>query len=1006
MFPLYHPRAPLLHDGPAFETHEQRRTAENFDSGARQHLVAMSLVLKPKKQRRRQRGRRGKGSVTVNNLPPGRAPAGLNHLHSPDRRTQTTQWLNQVSNTESPSSSGVTASLIRLPQPSTVPIPHQQDHFLPLSSSSLDGESEEFPAPDLEFPVRMIASSIPEQYSDSSRLLGYIQSTRQESTHQAGDHQTSPIMASRKLLHSRQDSADSSQLDLGQTDDHELHNLNQLASSRVGLLDLYLKTSSKNKGTRAQKQCLSESAAGVSIGVASSASQGLVSGRFSTFRQPSSNVLEAYKDHSASKMLGAQKYVDNTFDSPIDLKVATSRPHTADSPESTSRPSSMRQTISACHDDTLPYPSTPTRVKRYNYSESYLSPVPERGDSEFRLSATGQYKPSARLSRFDQSNDNDVGCYKDNLLTPTRLGRQKYSEAKSDQGWYGAGNRHIQQNPLSYSRSSNISYSSPHVPSRSFIAESPFQRRDDNLLGDRTVWPTKPSSQGSSYDMPRTGSLSHESVSEESCPPASSLHLYGANFDQTYNRSPYESLRVQQERFKRAESRRISSGLQFPMSGSQQGHISELPPQAIAVLSSQISGVSSFSNSRVPPELLSSQRRATNVHKSTSSSNGSSGLSAEEKRRIFKEEVNALLKSAENDLKSTKLSAKVERLRVESPIVKAPSTGENQTSAHHAAGEPIIKPSANTGTQKAAPEEVETTSWGLLERAASNLEKGTTASGRPSIPRYRPQNIYQARRFAGWGDLFNTGSSFTDTEPFPNTVSAERARNVFGGITSIDLKKQASAYIQNQILMSGNGSQSATKDALWQRVVSSELSKNKPLKPPPGLPQPPSQLANRPTWYLDSLIQNQARLEESNAWFQRDGRGDEALRAQVSLFAQDYGEQLKERGLPTKDCESAQEMSELIGNALVNLSSYVIGGREQQAGNFANFTPAPSDCSSPRSDMRRTFFDLDPFTECEAPLDRNYLSSPGINHVARRRTSSAINPFIVLEDDSDIESDW
>ncbi|PYH40583.1 uncharacterized protein BP01DRAFT_395790 [Aspergillus saccharolyticus JOP 1030-1] len=792
-------------------------------------------------------------------------------------------------------------------------------------------------------------------------------------------------MASRKFSYHQQDFSAFSHPDLGQTDDHELHSLDDIASSQpVPLLELCMKTSSRNKGARAQKQCLSESAVEVGNRAATSIDQDLVSTRFLTFRQSISTASKTYRDQPALEIAETQADSDIMSDSVLDTDKSMFRLHTLSSSRSPSHPSSARHASSTGRDITVQQPSTPTRVNRYNLSESCLDSVVERGDTEFLLGATSQYKPSARLSRFYNTNASDLGSMKG--LAPIRPERQSLGEAKSDQGWLGAGDGHIRQNPLSYSKSSTYSYGSSHIQSRSCISESPFQKRDTTSHGDH-----------STRSISRAGSLCHDSASEKSCPPASSLHLYGANFDQTYNRSPYESLRVQQERFKRAESRRISSGLQFPMSASQQAYSSENLSKEILALE-QTSKVVPLSQTRTPPysgplqssHRVPSQRQTTDAHKSDFSSNAGSGLSADDKRRIFKAEVNALLKSAADDPRDIKPELEAYEHTVESRTAKAPSTDNNQASFHDTAVVSSLPgASANVEKQKVKPEsgKVATTPWSLLERAALDSDKVSTANSWPPMPRYRPRNIHEARRFATWGDYFSACSSFSDVEESLESISLSKVRDEGNGVTPLDLKTHASAYIKQQILICAHET-SVIRDSNGAGFLPSVTSNSKSLKPPPGLHKPDVQMANRPTWYVDSIIQNQARLEESNAWFRPDYRGSEALRAQVALFSEEYGKQLKNQGLSTEKCESAKEMSEFIGNALVNLSSYVLGDRGQQTDNFANFTPAPSECSSPNPDKHRTFFEHDLSTNCETSPDRKIFPGADFSRFARHRTSS------------------
>ncbi|PYH95566.1 hypothetical protein BO71DRAFT_408464 [Aspergillus ellipticus CBS 707.79] len=188
--------------------------------------------------------------------------------------------------------------------------------------------------------------------------------------------------------------------------------------------------------------------------------------------------------------------------------------------------------------------------KRGGRSRKLLSEVSSGSDTRAPHS-TRQQKALSRLSALHHSSTGGSHLNVDTEpFTPSRL---------DSQGWGSTDESQFKQNPLSYSRSYNSSYS---------------------------------------YNTPLHGSVTEDT----------SLHLYGASFDRAYNQSPYESLRVR-SRLKRPETR-ITSGLQLsgPKPHGEQ-HLERMPVQ---------------------------------------------DLEKEEKRRKFKEEVTALLKSVAQEIKSPK----------------------------------------------------------------------------------------------------------------------------------------------------------------------------------------------------------------------------------------------------------------------------------------------------------------------------------------------------------------
>ncbi|PWY95758.1 hypothetical protein BO94DRAFT_541858 [Aspergillus sclerotioniger CBS 115572] len=142
-------------------------------------------------------------------------------------------------------------------------------------------------------------------------------------------------------------------------------------------------------------------------------------------------------------------------------------------------------------------------------SRKLLSEMPSTSDPK-DLRPMSQQKALSHLSALHRANSGDHHL---------KLATESFVSSRLEsQGWDSSDDSQIQQNPLSYSRSYDSSYS--------------------------------------------FGTPLHRSVTEDT-----SLHLYGASFDRTYSQSPYESLRVR-ARLKRPETR-ITSGLEISGPGPQ-----------------------------------------------------------------------------------------------------------------------------------------------------------------------------------------------------------------------------------------------------------------------------------------------------------------------------------------------------------------------------------------------------------------------------------------------------
>ncbi|PLB45723.1 hypothetical protein P170DRAFT_439453, partial [Aspergillus steynii IBT 23096] len=102
---------------------------------------------------------------------------------------------------------------------------------------------------------------------------------------------------------------------------------------------------------------------------------------------------------------------------------------------------------------------------------------------------------------------------------------------------------------------------------------------------------------------------------------------------------------------------------------------------------------------------------------------------------------------------------------------------------------------------------------------------------------------------------------------------------------------------------------------------SQTTASGKILRPPPGLPMPavPRMVAEE-LFSTANYAQTKTRLEEANAWFHKDPRGEKHLRQQVAAIAQNHAERIER--LTGTDGTTAKQMSLLLGNVIVNLHSH------------------------------------------------------------------------------------
>lgn len=129
--------------------------------------------------------------------------------------------------------------------------------------------------------------------------------------------------------------------------------------------------------------------------------------------------------------------------------------------------------------------------------------------------------------------------------------------------------------------------------------------------------------------------------------------------------------------------------------------------------------------------------------------------------------------------------------------------------------------------------------------------------------------------------------------------------------------------------------------------------------PPPGLTRRGSEDEQDPSFSPEEL-ERQEKKREAHA---RAISGEKTL--------QEFNDRIREISIEEKDkrikagedeaqADNAAEMTILLGQALVNLSSYVAGDPDGQPRCFANFGPVPDHAIEPSNGGTRSFFDIDP----------------------------------------------
>jgi hypothetical protein len=150
--------------------------------------------------------------------------------------------------------------------------------------------------------------------------------------------------------------------------------------------------------------------------------------------------------------------------------------------------------------------------------------------------------------------------------------------------------------------------------------------------------------------------------------------------------------------------------------------------------------------------------------------------------------------------------------------------------------------------------------------------------------------------------------------------------------------------------------------------------------PPPGLPIPNPLDRNIMCPYIENLpdfpfdVIGVARPGPSES----EREGEDQLRERIAELAHEEAVRRVRLGGNEHTARRAAEMNLLLGNVLVNLQSYVVGDRDSQAANFANFGDIPPQANVPSNGGSRSYFSVDPTVDRFAlpPRPRPGLNSP------------------------------
>ncbi|KAI9373253.1 hypothetical protein BJX61DRAFT_389570 [Aspergillus egyptiacus] len=199
-----------------------------------------------------------------------------------------------------------------------------------------------------------------------------------------------------------------------------------------------------------------------------------------------------------------------------------------------------------------------------------------------------------------------------------------------------------------------------------------------------------------------------------------------------------------------------------------------------------------------------------------------------------------------------------------------------------------------------------------------------------------------------------------DQLPTSNTAATEPLMTELQDRTR---KDSASPKIVSRGEASENPDEIAAIEQAEARTT--DIAEDKEIRPPPGLFD-----TNEMRKAKSTLPQSQnvakSRLEEANAWFHTDNRGEGQLRQHISTIADNFverNERVTGQTFSAEDRTTTKQTITLLGDALANLHAYGARDHRDHDRYFADFKPVrPHHCKSSHGPCRSYWEYLTPWS--------------------------------------------
>ncbi|PTU25147.1 hypothetical protein P175DRAFT_0520955 [Aspergillus ochraceoroseus IBT 24754] len=465
-------------------------------------------------------------------------------------------------------------------------------------------------------------------------------------------------------------------------------------------------------------------------------------------------------------------------------------------------------------------------------------------------------------------------------------------------------------------------HTSPFTREAGCISESPFLKRTDEPYPDHSSWPADITSASNNLPInaPQSRSYTQSHHLRKEYMPASSLHLYTASFDRPYDKSPYEAFCLRY-RNNRTDIPEINSGLR---------PYSELHNE-------QYAGNTTIRSEPTLPTLVRERlpNFETNVCPTVPRTTHTSAPSLSQ-AFSSPQNVRASGRDLKSDLRNRTLKEEI------CAILDNMNAASQSNPKHTLASQKRV----SIGSKSSIGHD--------NQQSSISLGRASWAPGNPETRRIKTKR--------------GGGSS--------HWIHSEKGSFELPGPPSLERPDPGTKISEDRTHMSPHCN-------LGDLPERSATPASRIIKPPPGLPGQPRKITSGTGLCDQSAVIKETRIDDTNVWFHRDGRGEDLLRHHIADIAENYvdkGERIGGETLSTQNNTTTKRTILLLGNVIANLHSYVSGDRQNQAANFANFgLVGPRYCERSLAGQR-SYFDRDPTVDhwniSMDPASPNYDSDP------------------------------